>query len=469
MRNAALCCALTAVAGARSHGPASPRQQVGELSREEVIQWHNTLYESTNVLSAPGGGSSALRGWAMVALGMFEASNAVDQRYTPYFAADVFNVPRGIQVASREGVTQRIAVARAAQVVLDGLFAPPPSEPANPLGPMRRFAHAQQFAIQTAAIDPDEPAYIAGMELGTLIGDQILSDRVGDGHPPQDTPVVNGSQWYEYQYDLPYFPGPAQSAGYPGVRPFGVPAFGLDGGEVTYVAPPLPRSSSEFAAQWEETFSYGTSDPSRSRRTPETDATAAFHDGNFGSQIGDIIDVLASAAPDALPAGTDLLRILALTAMSCNDAHSNHWFWKYFYLVGRPITQYRQVPVDQADGLGEQRDEEWGGASSMELVTNQNPEHPSGHASRTNALTASFRAAFGDDMKFRTISYSQPSAPARAYDSFTSFEEEVMASRTYGGVHWRESGFAGQDMARRVTSYIWGRHLLPIESGTPAV
>ena len=44
-----------------------------------------------------------------------------------------------------------------------------------------------------------------------------------------------------------------------------------------------------------------------------------------------------------------------------------------------------------------------------------------------------------------------------------------MASRTYGGVHWRESGFAGQDMARRVTSYIWGRHLLPIESGTPAV
>jgi hypothetical protein len=30
---------------------------------------------------------------------------------------------------------------------------------------------------------------------------------------------------------------------------------------------------------------------------------------------------------------------------------------------------------------------------------------------------------------------------------------QVMASRTYGGVHWRESGFAGRSMARRVTEY----------------
>ena len=65
-------------------------------------------------------------------------------------------------------------------------------------------------------------------------------------------------------------------------------------------------------------------------------------------------------------------------------------------------------------------------------VTNQNPEHPSGHASRTNALTASFRASFGDDLTFRTISFSQPAAPARTFETLTAFEEEVMASRTYG-------------------------------------
>ena len=98
----------------------------------------------------------------------------------------------------------------------------------------------------------------------------------------------------------------------------------------------------------------------------------------------------------------------------------------------------------------------------MALATNQNPEHPSGHASRTNALTASFREALGDDVTFRTISFSQPAAPARTYASFTEFQEEVMLSRTYGGVHWRHSGFAGRDMAQRVTAYVWSHLLLPI-------
>jgi hypothetical protein len=90
---------------------------------------------------------------------------------------------------------------------------------------------------------------------------------------------------------------------------------------------------------------------------------------NSGShQIGDTIDILSSARADLLPAGTELLRIIALTAMSCNDAHSNHWFWKYFYLVGRPVTQYRQVPLDQPAGLGEQQDEGWGAPDAMVLV-----------------------------------------------------------------------------------------------------
>jgi hypothetical protein len=139
--------------------------------------------------------------------------------------------------------------------------------------------------------------------------------------------------------------------------------------------------------------------------------------------------VHAAAALSVCDAGgTDLLRIIALTAMSCNDAHSNHWFWKYHYLVGRPVTQYRQVPLDQPDGLGEQRDKGWGGADDMALLTNQNPEHPSGHASRTNALTASYRMAFGDEVTFRTISFSQPFAPARAFDSFTAFEVQQLGT-----------------------------------------
>jgi len=59
----------------------------------------------------------------------------------------------------------------------------------------------------------------------------------------------------------------------------------------------------------------------------KSDATARFHDGNFGSQIGNTIDVLTSANIDQ--SSTELLRIIALIAMSTHDAHANHWFWKY--------------------------------------------------------------------------------------------------------------------------------------------
>jgi hypothetical protein len=421
------------------------------------VQWHALLYESTNALGAPGGGSSALRGWAMMSLAMFEAANAIAQRYTPYLAdSDV------LSAVDRQSALPRVAVARAAQVVLDGLFAPPPADPNNSLGPFRRYAHASQFHIQTAAFDRLDPGYVNGVALGDAVGQGMLAVRQDDGHPPPNPFVVNGSEWYQYQYGLPYFPGTAQATGYPQVRPFGVPAFGFEGGDITWVEPPLQPGTGEFEAQWEETFGFGTSDPERSTRTEDTDAVALFHDGNFGSQIGDTIDILSSAPVETLSVGsTDLLRVVALTAISCNDAHSNHWFWKYHYLLGRPITQYRQVPLAEPGGLGEQRDEAWGG-TEMVLRTNQNPEHPSGHASRTNALTASFRAAFGDKVTFRTISFSQPAAPARVYSSFTHFENEVMASRTYGGVHWRESGVAGRDMAQRVQAYVWSHWLLPV-------
>jgi hypothetical protein len=105
------------------------QQQQQQPSREEVIQWHNTLYESTNVLGAPGGGSSALRGWAMVAIAMFEASNAVEQRYTPYLqqqpthqhqrrlCADLLALSPHRRLQAQRVATARVRTATVKQVV----------------------------------------------------------------------------------------------------------------------------------------------------------------------------------------------------------------------------------------------------------------------------------------------------------------------------------------------------------------
>lgn len=270
------------------------------LTRYEIAAWHDKLYDSTNAFGAPGGGSSALRGWAMMALSMFEASNTIDRIYAAY-AVQPASIPASINLKI---ASKRVAVAKAAQVVLDGLFAPPPGQTPSARANLRRFAHATQFAMHTAAFDAKSPAYTNGVALGSFVGEQILKKRADDGHPPTDTKVENGVRWDRYQYGLAYFPGEPQSSGYTKVRPFGVPAFGLQGGEVTFVAPPLRNDSAEFKTQWEELFRYGTADAARSARTAATDATARFHDGNFGSQIGNTIDVLTSA--DIHQSGTEL-------------------------------------------------------------------------------------------------------------------------------------------------------------------
>lgn len=44
-----------------------------KLSRERVAEWHATLYNTINILGAPGGGASGLRAWAMLNLAMFGA------------------------------------------------------------------------------------------------------------------------------------------------------------------------------------------------------------------------------------------------------------------------------------------------------------------------------------------------------------------------------------------------------------
>src|SRR3954453_5249660 len=70
------------LAGVTAHAQTAP--EPAALTRHEIAAWHDKLYDSTNAFNAPGGGSSALRGWAMVALAMFEAANAIDGRYRAY-------------------------------------------------------------------------------------------------------------------------------------------------------------------------------------------------------------------------------------------------------------------------------------------------------------------------------------------------------------------------------------------------
>jgi hypothetical protein len=300
-----------------------------------------------------------------------------------------------------------------------------------------------------------------GIAVGAFVGAALVANRTGDGHPPNNcnnwpnaaTPacpnsVPNATEWYKYQYNLPYFPGQPNSPGYPQVKPFVIPAYQ----DAMFAVPPPPApGSAKYAADFAETFGYGTSDPARSTKTTEKSDIARFHDGNFASQVGFASDWLATSGVTV--DGVDLLRGVMLAAISSHDAHATHWLYKYIHYNGRPIVAYRQIPANTPT-LGAFSDPNW----FPTLTTSQTPEYPSGHSARSGGACNGIIKAFGDipvNGVFRTVSYSSPSQGERAYSSVSQFCAEISNSRVWGGVHYRSACEAGGDMAARVTNYVF--------------
>ncbi|ELR11729.1 uncharacterized protein ACA1_261490 [Acanthamoeba castellanii str. Neff] len=426
------------------------------VTRERIVEWHDKIYSTTNVLGAPGGGASGLRAWAMVVTAMFDAANlADDSEYASYL--DLSGIPSSINVNKAEPLA---AAAKAAEVVLNGLI---PASASADVRNMLKFSHLSQLSVHLGAL-PDNYKTANGIALGEFVGLRMLANRTNDGHPPNNcnnwpspataacpNSVPNSTFWYKYQYDLPYFPGQPNSPGYPQVRPFAIPAY--DSALFTVPAQPAPGTP-QHLSDFAETYAFGTSNASLSARTAETDAIARFHDGNFGSQVGWAMDYVSSSGIDV--DGVDLLRVLALAAISSHDAHATHWLYKYTHYNGRPIVAYRTVTPDSPAHA--YVDPSW----TPVLTTSQTPEHPSGHSARSGGACFAFIKAFGDvppNGNFRTISYSQPQLGSRTYTSIMQFYQEVHNSRVYGGVHWRSALIAGQNLAEQVTNYAFGKIL----------
>jgi hypothetical protein len=430
-----------------------PRACSGKkLTRERIIEWHDKIYSTTNVLGAPGGGASGLRAWAMVVTAMYDAANlAEDSEYESYL--DLSGIPSSINANKAEPLA---AAAKAAEVVLNGLI--PASTAAN-VRDMLRFSHLSQLSVHLGALG-DTAKKANGIALGEFVGQRMLANRTNDGHPPNNcnnwpnpataacpNSVVNSTLWYKYSYGQSYFPGAPNSPGYPQVRPFAIPSYAHS----LFTVPPQPApGTAQHLSDFGETFGFGTSDPSLSTRTAETTNIALFHDGNFGSQVGWAMDYVSSSGIDI--DGVELLRVLALAAISSHDAHAAHWLYKYTHLNGRPIVAYRTVTPGSPAHI--YQDAAW----TPVLTTSQTPEHPSGHSARSGGACFAFIKALGDippNGSFRTISYSQPQQGARTYNSISEFYQEVHNSRVYGGVHWRSALIAGQDLAEQVTDYVF--------------
>lgn len=437
------------------------------ITRERVSEWHDKLFNTVNFINAFGGGASGLRAWSMMTLAMFDAANLIDGKYETYLKYQPSAVAALGDISRAEPLA---AASAAARIVLDGLVNAVPASVAPAATKTNLlYSHLSQLTIHLGMLRRNARAdarIAAGVAVGNFVGQQMLLNRTGDGHPPNNCNsfpnpataacpnfVPNGTVWFEYQYNLPYHPGQPNSPGYPQVKPFGIPSYAA--AEFAVPPPPAPQSPA-FQVDFAETWAYGTQGPN-SARTAETSAIAQFHDGNFASQIGFASDYLATSGIQV--DGVDLLRGVALSAVASHDSHATHWKFKYTHYAPRPIAAFRQVTSDFPN-LFQYREDNW----TPVLITSQTPEYPSGHSARSGGAAYGFIKAFGDVPRngvFRTISFSSPNQGERVYSSISQFYGEIQNSRVYGGVHFRSACNAGANLAQRVTDYVF-KNLAPL-------
>ncbi len=116
---------------------------------------------------------------------------------------------------------------------------------------------------------------------------------------------------------------------------------------------------------------------------------------------------------------------------------------KYQFNTMRPVT-YIRANIDAA----------W----SPYIPTPNFPEFPAGHSATGGATIAMMSNMFGENFHFTLHTYDYLGYPPRSYTSFTQLNDEVNASRFYGGLHYRatceKSTVQGKKVAENILATI---------------
>src|SRR5688500_14845460 len=190
------------------------------LAGDVVLHWNEVLLQS---LTSQPPRVPLARNMALVHVAMFDAVNAIDRSYEPYFA----------DVHASRGASKEAAAAQAAHDTLSALY------------PSRRPEYDAALAEDLAGIPAGKAPQ--GSAIGQEVARQILDLRANDGAaaiatytPPSNAP----GQWQPTPPDF----SPAASAHVPNVTPFAT-----ESSSQFRPVPPPALTSAEYAAAFNET------------------------------------------------------------------------------------------------------------------------------------------------------------------------------------------------------------------------
>jgi hypothetical protein len=396
------------------------------LSGDVAIHWNEMAVQS---LAAQPPRIPTTRNLALVSVAMFDAVNAIDRSYEPYYA----------QVHASRGASKEAAAAQAAHDTLTALY------------PARAPLYDAALAEDLAGIPTGRARQ--GIAVGQEVARQILDLRANDGSNAVVTytpPNNNPGQWQPTPPDFT----PAANAHYPLITPFA-----LESTSQFRPGPPPALISPEYAAAFNETKAIGSLNSTV--RTPDQ------------TQVGLIwrlpltnVSVWNRIAQDMAKAqGTSLVqnaRMFALMDMAQNDGLMTSFAAKYHYVLWRPVTAIRRA--DEDGNPATVADPTW---TTLHPTTPAYPTY-SGNAATIGASCATVLArVFGDHVPFEVHwdAYGFPGV-TRSYSGFSTAAQEEADSRIYGGIHFRFDSVAGQQIGGNVGRYVVRNFLTPENHGS---
>jgi hypothetical protein len=394
------------------------------LSGNVVVRWNELLLEAAQ--SAPPSRVPVFRNLALESVAVYDAVNAIDRSYAPYFA----------DVHASRGASEEAATAQAAHDTLVILY------------PQKQAAFDAELAADLAGIPPGRAEQ--GIAIGREVARQILALRSNDGAGtvrPYTPPNQLAGQW---QPTAPDFTA-ATTYHIPLMTPFVVPSSSLFRPD-----PPPDPASADYARDFNEVKALGSLNSTV--RTPDQTLVAFLWRlplTNF--------QVWNRVAQDMATArGTTLeqtARLFALLDMTQSDGLETSFEAKYQYALWRPITAIRD-PRSDLINPATQSDPTW---TTLHPTTPAFPTYPSNAGAEGSTSATILGAFFGTDsipFQVHWDAYGFPGV-TRSYAGFWDAATEEGRSRVYGGIHFSFDVTAGWELGREVGDYAFTHVLLP--------
>lgn len=348
----------------------------------------------------------------IVALAMFEAVNAIDRRYESYL---------GFEAADQAASQEAAAAAAAAHAVLGALY------------PARRSGRDEALVLTLAPV-PAGQARDEGLAIGRGAAEAALARTLFDGAE---------AEAYRPAGEVGRFVPPLL----PAFAPWFMRAqpFFLTSWDEVMPPPPPPLSSDRYARDLAEVHRIGG--------RGQTDATPAGRNiAEF--MAGFTLDPTVRRIAASKERLVDRARLWALVRLAGLDANAAIAQAKMRYMGWRPLNAIRNA--DRDDNPATERDSQW----EPVMTTPNHPEYPCRHCGFSGVYAGVLAAETDGPIEVASETATMP--VTITYPDWDSFLAATSLARIQGGMHFRFSNEAGQELGRRVGELARDRFAPPL-------